>query len=57
MTTASERGDIAAAVRAAVDTAPPLSAETVQRIGQIMRVPLTLPLDANPGGVEPQMSA
>lgn len=54
---AAERSDIAAAVRAVVDAAPPLTAETVQRIAQIMRVPLTLPIDADTSRVEPQMSA
>lgn len=55
--TATECSDIAAAVRAVVDAAPPLTDETVQRIGAIMRVPLSLPLYADPGGVEAQMSA
>lgn len=57
MGTTADRSDFAAAVRAVVDTAPALTAETVQRIGQIMRSPLALPVDTDAGGVEPKMSA
>ena len=48
-TTSTERSDrIAAAVRAVVDQAPPLTTETVQRLGQLMEVPLALPGDTDP---------
>jgi len=52
MGTAEKRSEIEAAVRAVVDEAPPLTAETVQRIGQIMRVDLSLPVDADASRIE-----